>query len=72
MSIIKRLLEKHGKDERKIKGDDRVVLDYLKSLKTTTEEPETPTTREYDEDSLLNYLESLPTPKKRRRNVNKP
>jgi hypothetical protein len=32
MSIIKRLLEKHGKDESKVKGDDRLILDMLKSF----------------------------------------
>lgn len=32
MSIIKRLVEKYGRDEKKVKGDDRAVLDLLKSF----------------------------------------
>jgi hypothetical protein len=33
MSIIKRLLAKYGTREKRVKGEDREVLAYLKSLK---------------------------------------
>lgn len=63
MSIIKRLVAKYGKDESKVRGEDKEILAFLKSF--ADPEPETPDNMPEGDDQYRD--DPIPTTRKRRK-----